>query len=62
MRWAETKKERGSKRISNDDFGYFSKKFAKEYKAVMKAGQIDDALAGRIKPKDYGVGLLIQYS
>jgi len=54
VRWAETKKDRGSKRISNDDFGYFSKKFAVEYKLLLKTGQLDDALAGRIEPRDYG--------
>jgi len=54
IRWAETKKDRGSKRISNDDFGYFSKKFAVEYKLLLKTGQLDDALAGRIEPRDYG--------
>ena len=59
IRWAETKKDRGSKRISNDDFGYFSKKFAVEYKLLLKTGQLDDALAGRIEPRDYGVGLSI---
>merc|ERR1712128_222358 len=53
IRWAETKKDR-SKRISNDDFGYFSKKFAVEYKLLLKTGQLDDALAGRIEPRDYG--------
>jgi len=60
IRWAETKKDRGSKRISNDDFGYFSKKFAVEYKLLLKTGQLDDALAGRIGPRDYGKSKVVE--